>query len=67
MSVYRPKDCRSYRFDFEWRGQRYRGSTGLTRRQDAQLFESRLKLQLRQEAAAIGVIPTSRQPQREEA
>ena len=28
MSVYRPSDGITYRYDFQYRGRRYRGSTG---------------------------------------
>lgn len=44
-----------YHYDFEYRGQRHRGTTGQRIKDDAQLVESRIKLQLRQDLAGIGI------------
>lgn len=53
MTVYRPKGRKTYRYDFEWRGRRYLGNTGQVTQLDAELWEKKLRLQLRQEAGGI--------------
>lgn len=62
MTVYLPNGGRTYRYDFWYRGQRYQGSTEQTRETDAVLFESRYKLQLRQEAGGIAAFDPKRTP-----
>ncbi len=57
MTLYLPKGCRSWYYDFQFLGTRYHGNTHQTRRDDAQLVESKLKLQLRQR---VGGIATTR-------
>lgn len=53
MSVYLPAQCKTFYYDFQWRGRRYTGTTHQTRRDDAALVESQLKIRLRQHAAGI--------------
>lgn len=40
MSVYKPAKSKVFHFDFQWRGQRYHGSTCCTARRDAERFEA---------------------------
>lgn len=40
MSVYKPAKSKQFHFDFQWKGQRYHGSTGCTARRDAERFEA---------------------------
>lgn len=40
MSVYRPAKSPRYHFDFQWKGQRYHGSTGCSSKRDAERFEA---------------------------
>lgn len=40
MSVWKPPTSRFYQFDFQFRGQRFYGSTGLTAKRDAERFEA---------------------------
>lgn len=51
MSVYRHKDSPFYHYDFQFKGDRFHGSTGCTSKREAQAFESaereRAKQQLR--------------------
>lgn len=53
MTVFRPKDCVSWRYDFWWKGQRYTGSTDLTTRDEAEQFETELRKRLRRRAAGL--------------
>jgi integrase len=53
MTVYLPKNGKSYYYDFRWRGQRYWGPTYQMRQGDAALVEAQKKLRLRQEAGGI--------------
>jgi integrase len=39
MTVYKPKSSRHYHFDFQFRGQRYHGSTGCQAKRDAEAYE----------------------------
>jgi hypothetical protein len=39
MSVYKPKGSTFYHFDFEWRGNRFHGSTKCTSSREAERFE----------------------------
>ena len=39
MSVYKPKGSTFYHFDFEWRGNRFHGSTKCASRREAEKFE----------------------------
>jgi integrase len=49
MSVYRPANSRRYHYDFQFRGQRYHGSTGCESKTAAKEFERR-----RRHEAALG-------------
>lgn len=51
-----------YHYDFEYRGQRHRGTTGQRVKEDAQLVESKVKLQLRQDLAGIGIVDAKSTP-----
>lgn len=53
MTIYKPDDRRAYRYDFEFDGQRYAGSTKQTRKDDAALFEADLKRRLREQVGGI--------------
>lgn len=66
MSVYLPRGGRTWRYDYRYKGQRYRGSTEQLNRADAALVESQRKLQQRREAGgiaafSIGVTPRFQQ------
>ena len=39
MSVYKHKDSPFYHFDFQYKGDRFHGSTGCTSRREAEAFE----------------------------
>lgn len=39
MSVYKPKTSPYYQYDFQWKGRRFSGSTGVTTKRDAERFE----------------------------
>lgn len=62
MTVYRSPDRESYRYDFRLHGRRHHGSTGQTRKEDADLWESQLKLRLRQQAGGIAPVRTADTP-----
>jgi integrase len=40
MSVYKPQKSKTFHFDFQFKGNRYHGSTGCTTRRDAERFEA---------------------------
>lgn len=46
MSVYKPAKSPRWHYDFQWKGQRYHGSTGCTTRRDAERFESDIRRQV---------------------
>jgi integrase len=62
MSVYRPAPGQTWRYDFRWRKQRYRGTTGQLRREDAVLYESAYKLRIRQAAGGVAPLEARRTP-----
>lgn len=62
MSIYLPKGCHTWYYDFIWRGHRYRGTTHQTRKDDAEIAESQLKLRLRRQIAGIGVFDPAATP-----
>jgi integrase len=62
MTVVLPKGAKTYRYDFEWKGKRYTGSTHQIRRDDAEIVESQIKLRLRQEHAGIAPFDPSQTP-----
>lgn len=43
MSVYKPKKSSRWQYDFQWKGERYHGSTGCTSKRDAERFEADLR------------------------
>lgn len=53
MTVYRPKGCKTWRFDFEWDGRRHLGTTKQIRKEDALIVEGQIRLKLRQQAMGI--------------
>lgn len=58
MSVYKPAGSPFYHFDFQWRGNRFHGSTKCTSKREAEVFEraerDRAKQQVAQATAATG-------------
>jgi integrase len=50
MTVYRPAGRKTFRYDFEFDGRRYSGSTERTNRRDALAFEAEVKRKLRDKA-----------------
>lgn len=57
MTVYRPPDRRTYRYDFEFHGRRYLGTTGHRTKKEASAYEARFKEQLRARAAGRFDLP----------
>lgn len=55
MTVYLPKGRRTYRYDFEWRGHRYLGSTGMSRLGDAREFERKARVRLERQAGDLAL------------
>lgn len=55
MTVYRPKHCRRYRYDFTWRGVRYAGPTGMSRQRDAEEFERKERVRLERQAGDLSM------------
>ncbi|NVD44353.1 site-specific integrase [Qipengyuania atrilutea] len=55
MSLYKPKKSRFWHFDFQYKGQRYNGSTGCTAKRDAQRVEDD---QRRQVSLGVQAKPT---------
>lgn len=61
MTVWREKNKKTYRYEFYYKGEPHRGTTGQQNEEDARLFEKNLKLQIRREAGGIApprVTPT---------
>ena len=52
MSVYKPKGSPFYHFDFQWRGDRFHGSTGETERRKAEAVEDAEKKRAKARKAA---------------
>jgi hypothetical protein len=57
MTVSRQPDRATYRYDFEYKGQRYSGSTGQNRKDLAESFEADLKRRLRERVGGFPVAP----------
>lgn len=55
MTVYLPKGRRTFRYDFEFRGQRYFGSTGMSRQRDAAEFERKERVRLERQAGDLSL------------
>lgn len=55
MTVYLPKAGRTYRFDFEWRGRRYFGSTGQLRLEDAREWERKERVRLARQVGGLAL------------
>lgn len=62
MTVYLPRGGRSWWYDFEWRGRRFRDNTQQLLREDAVLVEAGVKLRLRQEAGGVAPFDRERTP-----
>ncbi len=61
MSVYRPKTSPYYHYDFQWRGDRFHGSTRETERRKAEAVEEAERARVRQRAKAARAAATSLQ------
>lgn len=59
MTVYRPPDRKTYRFDFEFHHRRYVGTTGCILKRDAEAHEADLKQRLRARASGLPVGPSA--------
>ena len=62
MSVYLPKDCKTWRYRFTWKGKLYVGSTGQLTEADAKLVDAQEQLRVRQEAHGIAPFQPDRTP-----
>lgn len=62
MSVYLPRDGKTYRYRFLWRGRWYRGSTGQLRKGDAERFDKKEQLRVRQEAGGVAAYDPEQTP-----
>lgn len=62
MTVWKPKDCVAYRYDFWLFGERHSGSAFVTSRSDAETFESNLKQKLRRRRAGLEAADASDTP-----
>lgn len=61
MSIYRPKGSPFYHYDFQWRGDRFYGSTKRTNRREAETVERAERDKAKQRAAASLAASTSLQ------
>jgi integrase len=55
VTVYLPKGRRTYRYDFEWRGRRYFGSTGQSTQRNAEEFERKERVRLERQAGDLSL------------
>lgn len=62
MTVYLPKDCRTYYMNFTWRGIRVNETTHQTRKDDALIVEGQRRLKLRRQAAGIATFDPADTP-----
>jgi integrase len=53
MSVYRPKDSPFYQYDFQWRGNRFHGSTKQTSKREAEKAERIERERVKEHAAQV--------------
>lgn len=53
MSVFREKDRRCFRYEFQFKGKTYKGSTGQITREDAEAFEFAAKQKLHRQAGGL--------------
>jgi hypothetical protein len=51
MSVYKPKNSEIYNYDFQWRGHRFSGSTGVKSKREALTVEQKKRLAAKKETA----------------
>jgi integrase len=59
MSVYKPKGSTFYQFDFEWRGNRFHGSTKCASRREAEKFERLERARVKKHAEQVGASEAS--------
>lgn len=52
MSVYKHANSKHWHYDFQWKGQRFYGSTGTEQKSAAQAYERRLRVKLAEEGPA---------------
>lgn len=62
MSVYRPADCKAFRYDFQFKGKRYLGSTEQSTEKAAKIFERALRDRLKKEHAEAALARASGVP-----
>lgn len=62
MTTFRHPRGKTFRYDFEWRGRRYTGSTDQLTKADADLVEAEIKKRLRQQAWGIAPFDRQRTP-----
>lgn len=55
MTVYLPSGCRRYRYDFEFRGQRHTGTTGMSRQRYAEELERKERVRLERQAGDLSL------------
>lgn len=55
MTVWLPKGAKRYRFDFWYRGERYVGSTGMSRLEDARAFERQTRVRLERQTGDLAL------------
>lgn len=53
MTVWKPKDCRTWRYSFYFRKQRHTGSTGFSTKRQAERFEQKTRARLELEASGM--------------
>jgi integrase len=57
MTVWKPKDCRTYRYRFLYKGRRFEGSTGMLTEQDASEWEFEEQRRVRRQVEGLAVAP----------
>ena len=62
MTVFLPKDCISWRYDFWWRGERFQGNTDLLTKAEAKEVELELRKKLRRRRAGLEAADASDTP-----
>lgn len=55
MTVYLQRGCRRYSYDFQFRGQRYTGSTGMSRKGDAEEWERKERVRLERQSGDLAL------------
>ena len=62
MTTFKHPRGKTWRYDFEWRGRRYTGSTDQLTKEDADIVESEIRKRLRQQAWGIAPFDRQRTP-----